>query len=335
MKKTILLLAIFIIHTAFAWAEVGIVKESFTDSNRDRSINTYIWYPCERGKTEKFADNPVFEGFNAVRNGTIKEGNYPLYIILHGTTGNWRNLSWLAARLAEDGAIAVAANHPGYTSGNATAASVIRVWDQPKDATFMLGEILKSRFKSHIDQSRIVAVGYSLGGYSALALAGARLDMHRYLEFCASHDDKACRYFKPTFSKLDQAFYKNSAMDLQDTRFTAAVAIAPGFMESFTQKSLKAIAIPTLIIGASLDKNVPPKTHLLPQQVNFSKTTHYKEIADATHFSFMQVCKAGGIDILKEEDVAFVCMDGEKTLRRDLHQKLYNLIITMPLLKKE
>lgn len=221
----------------------------------------------------------------------------------------------------------VAANHPGYTSGNATPSSVLRAWEQPRDATFLLGEMLESRFKDYVDRSRIYAIGYSLGGYSALALAGARLDMHRYIEFCGSNEDVSCRYFKPAFSSLSDADFKNAAMDLKDERFTGIIALAPGFVESVTQESLSRIMVPTLIVGASLDKNVPPATHLLPWRENFSELMRYEEIPDAAHFSFMQICKPNGAAILAEEGAEFVCQDGNGSSRRDIHETLYTLIV--------
>ena len=140
------------------------VETSFRDAQRGRTLKTHIWYPSDDGPVARFAENTVFEGIDAARDGAIRHGKYPLYILLHGTTGNWRNLSWLAARLAENGAVVCAADHPGYTSGNATPASVLRAWDQPLDAGFLAGEMFRSRFSEHIDRGKVFAVGYSLGG---------------------------------------------------------------------------------------------------------------------------------------------------------------------------
>jgi len=327
MVKYTRILSIFVLLIATqAWAGVGLTEKVFTDTQRDRKLTSYIWYPSQAGHQERFAENIVFTGFDAVKDGEIKPGKYPLYILLHGTSGNWRNLSWLAAKLAADGGVVVAANHPGYTSGNATPGSVIRAWNQPKDASFLLSQLLNSGFKQIIDASRVYAIGYSLGGYSTLALAGARSDMRRLVTFCDEHDDAACRYFKPTFPGLDKTFYYNIGADLSDERFKRFVAITPGFVETLTHESLGNITAPTMIIGAEHDRNLPPATHFAPYKSAFSPAIKYNEVEDAAHFSFMQICKPGGIDILAEDGEEFVCLDGNGASRKTIHEQLYRLV---------
>ncbi|WP_432736965.1 alpha/beta hydrolase family protein [Maridesulfovibrio sp. FT414] len=327
MKSYILFCAILFIFSAIpAQGAVGITQTQFTDSARGRTLKTYIWYPCVGGKSSRYAENVVFEGFEAVKDGEISQGQFPVFVLIHGTSGNWRNLSWLAERLADSGSIVIAADHPDYTTGDATPYSVIRAWDQPKDVSFILDKLFTSRFKDYIDRKRVLAVGYSLGGYSSLALAGARLDMHQYLDFCSAHDDNSCRYFRPAFTCLDGKYFGQSSVDLNDKRFTGIIAIAPGFMESFTGDSLHRIKVPTLIIGATLDRNVSPSTHILPRKNDLAAQVSYKEIEGAAHFSFMQVCKPKGIEILAEDGEEFVCIDGGSKTRREIHDELFNYI---------
>ena len=327
MKRLALFAFLFcLLCAAPALAGVGMAEAVFKDAQRGRTLKTHIWYPCDGGQTSRIAENAVFEGIDVVGDGAVRPGKYPLYVLLHGTTGNWRNLSWLAARLAENGAVVCAADHPGYTSGDATPASVIRAWDQPLDAGFLADEMLRSRFRDHLDPNKVFAVGYSLGGYSVLALAGARLDLHRVVEFCAGNQDRSCRYFSPTFAGLEAQDFTDAAQGLRDTRFTAAVAIAPGFVEAFTPESLKSITIPVLIIGGGKDRNIPPSTHFYPRLGDFPRNIAYREIPDASHFSFMQICKPGALKILAEEDAEFVCMDYGSD-RRAIHDRLYQYIV--------
>ncbi|WP_207264870.1 alpha/beta fold hydrolase [Desulfovibrio sp. Huiquan2017] len=324
-RSTLLALVLCVFWIAPAQAGVGMVKTTFNDARRGRTLETHIWYPCDGGLVARHAENAVFEGHDAVVDGIIRHGKYPLYILLHGTTGNWRNLSWLAARLAENGAVVCAANHPGYTSGDATPVSILRAWDQPLDAGFLVDEMLRSRFKDDIDPGRVFAVGYSLGGYSALALAGARLDLRRFIDFCAANQDGSCRYFRPVLTGLTDRDFSLAEQGLRDARFTKTVAIAPGFVESFTPQSLQGITIPVLIIGAGKDQNIPPSTHFYPRLPDLPSNIAYREIAQASHFSFMQICKPGALKILAEEDAQFVCMDYGSD-RRDIHERLYRYI---------
>ncbi|MGI0116484.1 alpha/beta hydrolase family protein [Zooshikella sp. RANM57] len=327
LKKSIFLTLLLSFH-AVALSQIGIESKQFTDNNRSRTISTYILYPTNEASTPKtYAQNTAFWGFEAIENAPISSQKLPLYIMVHGTSGNWRNLSWLASKLAKEGAIVVSANHPDYTSGNATPDSVIKMWNQPKDVSFIIDSMLKTTtYGNFINKEKIAVIGYSLGGYTALALAGAQLDMHKYVDFCSHHQDKACNYFKPTFNTFNKQYYTQTSQPLTDQRINATISIAPGFVESMTSHSLTNIKVPSLIIGAEQDKNLPPSTHFKPYISDFSANIIYQEIADASHFSFMQQCRPKAPAILAEEGAAFVCMDGKKKSRKEIHNELYLLI---------
>ncbi|NQY94945.1 MAG: alpha/beta fold hydrolase [Campylobacteraceae bacterium] len=291
-----------------------------------RVLNTSIWYPTDTIDKELIGENIVFKGFKASSNSKIKEGKFPLIVLVHGTTGNWKNLSWLAQKLSNSGSIVIAANHPGYTSRDSNAQSVLRMWNQAKDVSFIITNTLESSLKNNIDKKNIFVLGYSLGGYTALALSGAKLDMKNYSSFCEKNSNKACKYFKSSFPIIDKEYLKNSSQDLSDIRINASIAIAPGFVQSMTNESLKSITLPTLLIGAQYDENVPVKIDILPKLKYFSKKIKYQEIADASHFSFMQICKEKAMQILAEEDAQFVCRDGKKKTREHIHDELFNIV---------
>ena len=88
-----------------------------------------------------------------------------------------------------------------------------------------------------------------------------------------------------------------------------------------TNESLRNISIPALIIGAQYDHNVPVETVIKAKFTSFSKTMIYKELKDATHFSFMQECTKNALPILKEENAEFVCIDGKTRKRVDIYKK--------------
>lgn len=310
----------------FTHAEVGFSQHIFVDETRRRSLPTFVWFPTDVQKTETFAENIAFEGFQASQDAPIQKGRHPLFVLIHGTSGNWKNLSWLAWKLAQNGAIVISANHPGYTTGDATPLSVIRAWEQPRDISFLLDALSESAFRNHFDPKQIYVIGYSLGGYSALALAGAKLDMNQYPVFCTQNRDKSCQYFQKTFSAFDESFYQGFELEQTDPRITASIAIAPGFVESMTDESLKNIKITTLIIGAQKDENVPPNTHFLPKMKMFSQAITYQVISDASHFSFVQICKPAAMEILAEEGAEFVCQDGGNKTRQTIHEELYEMI---------
>lgn len=324
--KTLICSALLLVSQG-CLGSVGISTEYFDDATRARTIETKILYPtsaAESGGT--VAENAAFYGFNAVENADITGERLPIYVLVHGTSGNWRNLSWLASQLAESGALVVSANHPNYTSGQATPDSVIRMWDQPLDVSFLIDRVLSGKYSAYVDPENITIIGYSLGGYSALALAGARLDMSGYREYCDQNQDASCQYFASAISGLTEEESSKIAADYRDPRVSRVVAIAPGFIPAVRPESLKNLSATTLVVGAELDENVPPKMQLEPYLDDESEKLTYEEMPGSYHFSFMQLCKPEAIAILAEEEAEFVCQEPSNGDRASIHLQLRQLI---------
>jgi len=325
MKNTKIICLSLLFYCSSALGDIGFANVTFKDTEQKRELKTYIWYPSANSSKQIFAENSLFNGFIAAENSQISKKALPLYILVHGTSGNWRNMSWLAAKLANN-AIIIAANHPDYTSGQASPDSVIRIWKQPKDVSFLIDSIFKSKYADFIDKNKIAVIGYSLGGYSALALSGAIVDLEKYIVFYKLNNDKSCQYFKKSLSLLNESDFQSVKNNLSDKRIKASIAIAPGFIESMTRNSVKNIKIPTLIISAEKDLNVPPGTHIAPFLKYFSKNIQRYEVSGASHFSFMQICKPGAIKILTKEGAEFVCKDGGSKARNAIHSEVFEKI---------
>jgi predicted dienelactone hydrolase len=319
-----ILLSLMIAY-AFSYCGVGFSEISFYDTQRDRTLKTYLWYPSDEPNQEIFNENKVFEGFWATKDAKMSIKNAPLVFLIHGSGGNQKNLSWLAAKLAQDGHVVVSANHPGSTTGHFTPESILNIWEQPKDISFLIQAILTSKYKNHIDASNITAIGFSLGGYSAMALVGAEVQMEKYREFCAIHTTNACKFFHVALKKLDEPYFKQAKESHQDKRIKRAIALAPGFVGAMTQDSLQNITSPVLVIGGENDKNVPPLLEHISILDNHIKHITYKLIKGASHFSFFQKCKDGAKILLKDE--SFICEDGHTISRDAIHKEIYSAVI--------
>lgn len=99
-------------------------------------------------------------------------GPHPVVLLSHGTGGAVADLSWLASALTTAGVAVLGVDHHGNTCAEPyDAEGFARNWDRPRDLTFALYE-LADRF----DLTRVGAAGFSLGGYTAAALLGPRLN---------------------------------------------------------------------------------------------------------------------------------------------------------------
>lgn len=310
-----------------ALGSIGIATETFEDRTRNRIIEAKVFYPtAAKANMQTFAENAAFYGFKAIEDAPPTGRNLPLYILVHGTSGNWKNLSWLGSQLAKEGALVISANHPSYTTRQATPENVIRMWDQPKDVSFIIDQTLKNAYSPFVDPTNITVIGYSLGGYTALAMAGAQLDMKGYQDYCKRMSDNSCRYFKDTLDDLTKADLSTMSLSYKDNRVTTAIAIAPGYMPAVTSQSLKELSTKTVIVGAEFDKTIPPQLQITPYLKQKSGYLQYKEVEGASHFSFMQDCKPKAVSILAEEGAAFVCQEAPNVEREAIHQKLVKII---------
>src|SRR5580658_8447767 len=127
-------------------------------------------------------------------------------------------------------------------------------------------------FGSRVDRSKIGALGFSLGGFTVIGLAGAKVSRAQFIQFCATHPTVAgdCASFPefPNLSKRagalaarDPAYARRLATggSYVDQRIRAVYAIAPAVAQAVTVASLKSIRIPVRIVYGSNDVTVSPK----------------------------------------------------------------------------
>jgi len=296
-------------------APVGVSTMAIPAKGDAPGFTATLWYTAEAGSETRFGVSRIRPGYLAVAEGTPKlPPAAPLIVLIHGTGGSAQSLAWLATGLARHGALVVAADHSASSGGDPERASTMQVWTQPNDVHHLLDTLLDSAWGSRIDRQRIASVGFSLGGASAMLLAGARLDFKRFPEFCKTNDDGACRAFARYFVNVDTDFYTRTNADLGEPRLRVAVAIAPGFTEAFTAESLRAMPTPLLLITGERDQQLPPQTHVHPMQHLLPASSEYREIGGAHHFSFLPLCGEGAIELLAESKEEFVCQEfGEKS----------------------
>ena len=206
----------------------------------------------------------------------------PLIVISHGFGADRRFLGYLARHLASYGFAVAALEHPGsnvawlteITQGRTRGRQGIDLLpshefiDRPHDISFLLSELDRlnrhsTLLKGRLDTQQVVVIGHSLGGYTALALAGARLDLPNLREFCNSPE-------RVTLSIADwlqctAADLPDELPDLRDRRVARVMLLNPVIGRLFDEESLAKVRIPTLIVSGTSDAVMPAVSQqLLP-----------------------------------------------------------------------
>ncbi|MCP9761467.1 alpha/beta hydrolase family protein [Lacihabitans soyangensis] len=263
--------------------KVGVKTLEFTNSNQidilkskgeqtafyDRKLKIEVWYPATLVSDQKelvvydevmgSSNDPkrpiipfTFQG-RAARDAKplTTEGKFPLVIVSHGYLGSRLLLTYLTENLASKGYIVVAIDHMESTFRDA-AGFPSTLLNRSKDIIFVLNQMAalnqsKDALKGLIDVDQTGLIGYSMGGYGVLNVAGA------------GYSDNSLKLFgaltggsKALESRLgSNAEYKTSI----DARIKAVVAFAPWGMERgvWDAESLKGLKIPTFFFAGSQD----------------------------------------------------------------------------------
>lgn len=314
-----------------AYSDVGF-KQTYYGKESSRSLNIAIWYKANnQQQSVMVGDNAIFYG-SKVLIDAIPVSNYrkyPLIVLSHGYGGSQQNLSWLAYELAEKGYIVAAPNHPGTTAFDKDIHQSSKLWLRPQDLSRTIDCLKEDEtLTNYIDMDNISAIGHSLGGWTVIALAGAKFDTELFKQDCTTHSYlKACQLV--TELGLDNPKLNQS---LFDPRIKSFISLDAGLARGFTPESLKNINIPSLIIGAGVDvgdMDIELESGYLMQFLSKSLST-YTVIPDAMHFSFIQVCKPQAIEILEQEaeGESIICKDGGERTRTEIHHEIINQITT-------
>ncbi|WP_146492717.1 alpha/beta hydrolase family protein [Vibrio sp. T20] len=313
-------------------SDVGFTQITLTD-DPIRPLNTAIWYPTQdESNTSLIGDNPAFIGTRVIKNAKIQSGKFPVVLISHGYRGNWRNQNWLATELAHLGYIVASVNHPGTASFDQSPKQAAKWWERPRDITrtldYLLSEVL---WKQSANANNITAIGHSLGGWTVMQLAGAKIDRPTFEANCLIYPNpRTCGLAEELGLDKVQAEEPNQK-DLSDPRIQRVVSLDLGLSRSFSVGSLNEIKVPILILAAGIDIGDLPQaleSGYMAEHIPLS-SRQYKVYENATHFSFIQPCKSGAEVILEEEvpGDGIICKDGLGSSRGELHQLILNDII--------
>jgi predicted dienelactone hydrolase len=306
------------------------------------ALVTRIWYPTAVSNPELVHQigppgAPFAQGHAIATDAPLSDAQtkYPLLLLSHGTGGSADSLDWIASALAAHGYIVAGVNHPGNNALEpVTSEGFMLWWERATDVSEVLDGVLADpTLGSHIDTNRIGAVGFSLGGYTVLELAGARTRQQHFLDFCASPAaDAICKPPEmarlkgdaPTpasFSPQTLASMARSGDSYRDTRIKAVFAMAPALGEAFDNTSFADVSVPVALVAGSQDPIAPVNTNMLriASLMPDAKVTLMPGVA---HYTFTDSCLPDAI-----EQRPFLCKDPAGVDRDAVHAQTIGLAL--------
>jgi len=246
-------------HPTVKAEAIGVRTLHYYDKTRGRPVLVELWYPSEA--TDAALDVPVDQVWQhpkEVRGAPVfsQDAKYPLILMSHGHRGDRRERSWLADLLVRHGFIVAAVEHHGNVWMQYSPVASLRFWDRAKDISFALNCLLDdSLCKNFLDPQRIGFVGYSLGGMTGLALAGAQVKNTKELV-----EQKQGSFNELAPEIIEQVDFEEGDKNYREPRIRSMMLICPATFV-YSSEALRAIKIPIGLIASVDDEILPYKEH--------------------------------------------------------------------------
>ncbi|PSB04267.1 alpha/beta hydrolase [Merismopedia glauca] len=195
-----------------------------------------------------------------------REGKTPVIIFSHGLASKPEDFGQIGEYMASYGYVFVIPQHPGsdyiqiqdmIAGYKRQVFEVQEFIDRPKDISYIIDELTRrnqAEFGGRLKLDSVGVAGHSFGGYTALALGGAKIDWDNLEGECDRY------IWRINLSLLLQC----QALELPQTNYTfkdprvgAIFAINPANSAIFGQKGLSQISLPVMLGSGSYDPATP------------------------------------------------------------------------------
>jgi len=293
-------------HPVTPYPVLGYREYSFFDDFYHVNRVLLAWYPVDPLTAGTPSKNP-WDVFNVAVNAFPAHyaSKRPIVIISHGYTGNPHQLSWLIRGLVHAGFIVLGIEHRDLFSGKVHANH----WQRAMDVRTVIEQFTMTPMSNTANLNQIGIAGFSLGGTTAIWVAGGRstkLDsLVPSLDYAAPEDYVKADEALPTLNK------EMMAKDWREPRVKAAFVMAPAWSWLFNEESLHKVTIPVYLIAAEADRVLVTKNNAgffarnIPNAIYQEipgKANHYIFISAVSNDQRRKIDSANKLSFLFEED---------------------------------
>lgn len=222
----------------------------------------------------------------------------PLVVTSHGFGASRKFFAYLARHLASHGFTVAALEHPASNIKQLASVSAIsnpsellpatEFVDRPKDVSFVLDELAKLNqqpgpLQGKLSTEQVSAIGHSLGGYTALALAGAEVNLEQLRQFC--NRSSAIGQAPGDWLECAAADLPDRKLQMRDRRVVSAIALNPLVGHLFGKTGLTQVATPILLLAGTEDAVTPALNHQLRPFTQLRGSKYLLTAIGGTHLS--------------------------------------------------
>jgi predicted dienelactone hydrolase len=202
-------------------------------------------------------------------NAPIEGQSLPLVVISHGTGGTPFTHRDLAAHLARAGFVVALLQHPGNHRGDdSLSGTVANLQNRPRHVRLAIDAALAhERIGGRIAQHGVAVIGHSMGGYTALAVAGGQP------------------------SAMGREALDGGAGPVQvehDARVNALVLLAPATPWFMAEGALIGVKVPVLMWTAGKDTHTDPfHARIVQFGLRPPARLEHQVVPNGGHFAFL------------------------------------------------
>jgi len=224
----------------------------------------------------------------------------PLIVISHGLAANPDTLQYLSQHLASYGFAIAALEHPktgsrdfaAFLSDLSKSPQSEEAVQQPLDVKYLLDALEQKTqaeplWRELFNLEQVGLIGHSLGGYTALTLAGAQINTNQE---CRTSEPEVISFNVSQILQCRFSYVSSLNINLSDRRVKAVLALNPlGGSTLFGKEGMQNIKLPVAIFASSNDLLTPA----VPEQIFpfvWLNTPHKYLVTfpKGTHFSFLE-----------------------------------------------
>jgi len=260
---------------------VGFQKIEIEDKQKGITFPTLVLYP-----THKPAQAVTFGPFTLeVARGADPVGEQlPLVVISHGSGGSPMAYRTLAHHLALNGFVVCLPEHPfNHRLDNSGEGTLENMRDRPRHISLVVDEMYE-KFKHFLKPNAVAIIGHSMGGHTALALAGGIPHTRHMIEFCQQPENKQL----PPCVNMKESRLVSHEVEIQaDNRVQVIVLFDPASFDFQSTDALSKVQVPVLLLSAGTDPTAIAQAKIIQKGLSEPEKLNARIVENASHYSFL------------------------------------------------
>lgn len=263
---------------------VGCRRWNMEDPIKGYTVPITVMYP-----TMVPSKDTTFGPFsiNVAMETPVMSGQFPLVVISHGSGSSVMVFRTLARTLAANGCVVCLPQHPlDNTLDNTLQYTHENLLMRPRHLSLAIDAIaIDPRLRPHVDPEHVTVIGHSVGGYTALAVAGAEPHTASLVEFCHRAENAEQPYWTAIVRRNQMP---SSLVEVDtDPRVKALVLLAPDMSLFMHEGALQLVCLPVMLRVAEHDLWTQEIVEIVSGGLGDSSRLDARIVRDAGHYAFI------------------------------------------------